>query len=219
MSLFVTIEGIEGSGKSTLAAEVRKLLTAEGHAVIVTREPGATGLGKAIRSLLLDNKEDSSSAQLEPKAELLLFAADRAQHVAELLRPSLEAGKIVICDRYIHSTYAYQGYGRGIDLDVLRKLNQIATDGLTPDLVILMDLPADAGIARAAGRSRSEKGVPDRIERLSIDFHRKVRDGFIALSKEAGSNFIVLDATNPPGELAQAGFEAIKRAIASRAKQ
>ena len=142
MSFFLTLEGVEGAGKSTLRGALVDLLSDLGKEIVVTREPGATELGRTIRTLLLD----PATKGLDPLAELLLFSADRAQHLCEVVRPALARGALVICDRFTHSTLAYQGYGRGLPLDILEQLNRVTTKGLAPDLVLLLDLPAEEGL-------------------------------------------------------------------------
>jgi len=144
MGLFVTLEGPEGSGKTTQINLLEEALTALGYHVVCTREPGGTEVGKQIRALLLDAR----NAALVPEAEILLYSADRAQHVAEKVRPALDKGAIVISDRYAESTFAYQGYGRGLDMEMLSDITRLATGGLQPDLVIYLDLPVEDGLAR-----------------------------------------------------------------------
>jgi dTMP kinase len=187
MSYFIVFEGIEGSGKSTLARGVAETLRGS-RAARLTREPGGTALGTKIRSLLLE------PGNIDPLCELLLFAADRAQHVKELIEPALKAGETVLCDRYIFSTLAYQGFGRGLDVETLKRINNIATGGLLPDLVVLLDLDPAIGLARAKNRT----GAADRIEDQDIAFHQRVRAGFLELSKTSESRFVVLDGSRPP---------------------
>lgn len=194
VSLFVTFEGIEGCGKSTQLRLLANHLRASGRDVVETREPGGTAAGQALRRLLLG--EDA--VPLAPLAELLIYCADRAQHVGELIRPALAAGRIVLCDRFSDSTIAYQGYARGLDLDVVRGLDTRARDGLVPDVTILLDCPVVEGLRRA--RRRNDAG--DRFERETAAFHDRVRDGFHALAAAEPGRFHRLDSTAPLEEVA-----------------
>jgi dTMP kinase len=194
VSLFVTFEGIEGSGKSTHLGRLARHLRDAGHTLVETREPGGTGAGLAVRELLLG----ADGVPLAPLTELFLYCADRVQHVAEVIRPSLAAGRIVLCDRFSDSTIAYQGYGRGLDLTSLRAVDAMARDGLAPDLTFLFDCPVEVGLARA--RSRSAAG--DRFEREALAFHERVRAGFHALAAAEPHRFRMLDATAPLDDLA-----------------
>ena len=173
--MFITFEGIEGSGKTTAQRLLALELEKRGHDVLLTREPGGCGLGRALRPILLDARNSG----LCNRAELYLFLADRAQHVAEIIRPAVEAGQIVICDRYTDSTLAYQGYGRGRDPDRLRRANDLATGGLQPDLTLLCDLPVSVGLERAGLRNRREGTVlsEGRFDSESLNFHERVRQG------------------------------------------
>lgn len=172
--VFITFEGGEGAGKSTQLALVRTWLMALGYRVLVSREPGGTPLGQQLRALLLD-----PAITMDPLAEVLLFAADRAQHVAQVLKPALAQDEIVLCDRFTDSTLAYQGWGRGLDLAQLRQINQLATGGLRPDLTLWLDIDPEQGILRA-GRERA----PDRMEADTFAFHGRVRMGFMELAAQ-----------------------------------
>jgi dTMP kinase len=196
VSLFVTFEGIEGSGKSTHLRLLASTLRAAGHAVVETREPGGTALGARLRDLLLE----PSDAPFEPLAELLLYLADRAQHAAQVIRPALARGEIVLCDRFSDSTIAYQGYGRGLDLDTVRTLDAQARTGLEPDLTFLLDCPASAGLARARARSG---GGGDRFEQEALAFHEAVRHGFHELAAAAAERYRIIDTLPPPAEVAE----------------
>jgi len=187
---FITLEGIEGSGKSTQVAILAAALRSCGGPVTVTHEPGGTHAGELIRAIFLD-----SSVALENTAELLLVLADRAQHVREKVRPALETGQIVISDRYSDSTIAYQGYGRGLDLKLVRELNQLASDGITPDLTIVLDCPPETGLARTKLRAHSGARFPDRFEGQQLEFHRRVRDGFRVIASDEPSRVVLLDST------------------------
>lgn len=186
---FMTIEGIEGCGKSTQA---RRLVERLGAKALLTAEPGGTAVGRGIRELLLNH-----GGEVSPRAELLLFLADRAQHVEEVIRPALAAGKTVICDRYTDSTLAYQGYGRGLSLALVRSLCAQAAGGLTPGVTLLLDVPVELGLARARRR-----GKPDRIETEHLEFHERVREGFLTLAREEPGRWVVIDARGDEEEVA-----------------
>jgi len=194
--LFVVFEGGEGAGKSTQVSRLAALLTEAGHEVVVTREPGATPVGAKIRALLLD-----PATSLSPRAEALLYAADRAQHVATVVRPALERGAIVISDRYVDSSLAYQGAGRALPTDEIASLSRWATDGLRPDVTLLLDIDPAVGLARATGS-------PDRIEQESLAFHHAVRDGFLALAAADPDRYLVVSAMQSP--------DVVHEAVASR---
>ena len=187
---FVTLEGIEGSGKSTQA---RRLASQLGRDTVLTQEPGGTDIGRAIRGLLLDH----GHGPLAPAAEVLLFFADRAQHVAEVVRPALDAGRSVVSDRYTDSSIAYQGYGRGIDRALILAVARLATDGLQPDLTILLDLPVDVGLARAGRR-----GPHDRLESEVREFHERVRSGYLEMAKAEPARWVMVNAEGPADEVA-----------------
>lgn len=191
--MFVTIEGIEGAGKSTLINKLAEHCQQCGLPPLITREPGGIALGRKLRSILLDLR----TGALSPTSELFLFMADRAQHVEELIRPALEAGNVVFCDRYMDSTIAYQGYGRGENIDSLKMVNCLATGGLEPDLTFLLDLPVQIGLERAGRRNREEGTVisEGRFDSESVRFHEKVREGYLALARENPQRMVVIDAT------------------------
>ena len=189
--LFITLEGGEGSGKSSQAQALKALLEGTGRSVTVTREPAGCPLGQRVRELLSE-----PSLELDARNELFLFAAARAQHVAEVIRPALEHGDIVICDRFSDSTVAYQGYGRGLSLDDVRLANRMATQGLVPDLTVLLDVPVARGLARKRGES-----APDRIGQEGAEFHERVRQGYLAMAAEEPQRFLVVDGTLSPGEI------------------
>ena len=192
--LLITFEGGEGCGKSTQLELLRTYLESKGYEVLATREPGGTPAAEAIRAILLDPANDA----LSPVTELLLYEAARAQHVAERIGPALEAGKIVLSDRFYDSTTAYQGAGRGLPLDNLSGLHAIATKGLEPDLTIVIDVPAALGLARAT------QGGSDRIEREKIDFHERVRAGFLRIAREEPGRVRVVDGAKSLDEVAAA---------------
>ena len=193
--MFVTVEGVEGAGKSTLMKLLVRELERRGISFVRTREPGGCGLGMSLRPLLLD-----VSSSLDSRAELFLFLADRAQHVADTIRPALSRGDWVLCDRYADSTIAYQGYGRGMDVDWLQTINDYATGGLWPDRTLLLDLPVETGLQRALirngreGLSRSE----GRFEAEERAFHQRIRDGFLERVARWPERFRVLNAEHAP---------------------
>ncbi len=190
MASFITFEGIEGCGKTTQLRRLAERLTAAGIPFIVTREPGGCPIADEIRGILLDAKNSA----LVPEAELLLYAAARTQHVQEVVRPALAAGTHVLCDRFFDATVAYQGYGRGLDLQLIRQLNDIATGGLAPDLTILLDCPVETGLDRALARINATSGQrEERFELESIEFHRRVRDGYLALAAAEPARFRIVD--------------------------
>lgn len=201
--MFITVEGIEGCGKSTLLAGLSERLRDRGGEIIVTREPGGTAVGDAVRDTFL-------TLGLKPAAltEAFLINAARAQHVVELIAPALDRGATVLCDRFIDSTLAYQGYGRGVDLNLLRELCTIATDGLMPDLTIILDIP----VAISRERVHLRHAHLDRMESEDDAFHVRVRDGFLAIARTSG-RYRVLDGTRSPEELIAAALgEILNRA-------
>jgi dTMP kinase len=200
MVRFITFEGGDGTGKTTQLRVVENLLREMKRSCLLTREPGGTALGKLLRNVLLEVGDE----EIAEASELFLYLADRAQHVKQVITPALSAGKIILCDRFSDSTLAYQGYGRGIDLDWLRRLNDTATQGLRPDLSFLFDCPVDVGLARAARRlAQSQKGrsSADRFERERVEFHEKVRQGFLELARAEPERFRVIDASRPVAEV------------------
>lgn len=191
MGRFITFEGIEGCGKTTQIRMAGEFLSAQGVSVLVTEEPGGTALGAELRRILLNR------ATLDPceEAELFLFLADRAQHVREIIRPALRDGKWVLCDRFSDATLAYQGFGRGLDLDFVRRMCDFSSGALKPDRTLLFDLPVDVGLKRALERvSRIEKAPPeDRFEREALTFHEKVKEGYLYLARGEPERFRVID--------------------------
>jgi len=213
VAYFITFEGIEGCGKSTQAEILSRVLQAEtGCQVVATREPGGCPIANQIRAILLD----AENSALVPLAELLLYAAARAQHVAEVIRPALAEGKIVLCDRFTDATTAYQGHGRSLDLALIENLAQLATGGLSPDLTILLDCPEEVGIKRAMARINATSGArEERFEQESLRFHQAVRKGYLKLAAENPARFIVIDGTRGIQETA----EAIRNAVVPRIPQ
>jgi dTMP kinase len=198
--LFIAFEGGDGSGKSTQAALLAEALRGQGYEVVLTREPGATPAGKRLRDLLLD----PASAGLSPRAEALLYAADRADHVTRLVRPALERGAVVITDRYVDSSLAYQGGGRELTLAQVERLNNFATDHLVPHLTVLLDIRPEVGLARAAAPTR------DRLEAEPASFHGRVRRGFRDLATRDPNRYLVMDAGQPPAEIARRVLERVR---------
>lgn len=215
--IFITFEGGEGCGKSTQLKRLADVLCERGHEVVKTREPGGTRLGRGLRELLLHNKprqprgpsrndilqhslfpgpaesnDLSKPTGTVPQAELLLMLADRAQHVQDLIRPNLDAGRIVLCDRYVDSTAAYQGYARGVDLVDIARLNAFVCAGCWPELTFVLDLPAEDGLRRAHRRRR--RGRIDYFEAASVAFHERVREGFLAIARAEPERVCLIDA-------------------------
>lgn len=185
MSLFVTFEGPDGSGKTTQARLLAEFLRERGYAVELTREPGGTEIGEQIRQVLLSTRNRA----MRDETEVLLFSAARAQIVAELIRPALAAGKIVLCDRYYDSTLAYQGYGLGLDLDALRAITRFATGGLAPQLTFYVDVPAEVGLARR------QRGKTNRLDQKDVAYHTRVRNGYLELARAEPTRFVIIDGT------------------------
>ena len=191
MSLFITFEGIEGSGKSTQIRLLNDFLKLRGHETVLTREPGGTPIGDEIRHTLLS----SENREMSPLCELLLYAAGRTQHLSQVIGPSLKAGKTVLCDRFLDATGAYQGYGRGFPLEMIKKLNHIVVGDLTPHLTFLLDLDHQAGLTRARNRNAAKKGKDEsRFENEALSFHKKVREGYLALAREEPQRIVVVNA-------------------------
>jgi dTMP kinase len=200
--MFVTFEGPEGAGKSTVLARIADRFREQGREVITTREPGAGDFGAEIRRLLLHGED------MTPPAELFLFLADRAQHVARVIRPALAEGKIVLCDRYADSTLVYQAYARGLDIDFVRAGNAFATGGLVPSLTVLLDLPSAMGLARVRDK--------DRLDSQPLEFHEKVRAGFLALAAEDPGRWRVVSAEAQPNDVVEAVWSIVARASRPR---
>ena len=193
LGVFITLEGGDGSGKTTQAELLGRWLQEAGRTVVRTREPGGTEVGVEVREIVLHHRGD-----IAPRAEALLYAADRAHHVATLVRPALERGDVVIQDRYIDSSVAYQGAGRVLDPEAIRGLSEWATEGLQPDLTILLDLDA----AAARGRLDEARTRYDRLEAEASEFHDRVREAYLALATAEPERFLLVDATRPVDEIA-----------------
>ena len=197
--MFITFEGIEGSGKTTQIRHVVAFLESKGHACVTTREPGETKTGKRIRAILLD----PVSKDMDPLTELLLYMADRAQHIKEFINPSLAAGKTVLCDRYYDATVVYQGYARGLDIKLINKLYKLIHNDFKPDITILLDLPAEAGLNRAWKQidNGARTGLETRFEKEALLFHEKVRTGYLELARKEPGRFLVIDASRDENQV------------------
>ncbi len=199
--MFITLEGIEGSGKTTQVPNIVKFLKEKGHTCVITREPGGTEIGRQIRAILLNpvNKD------LDPLAELLLYAADRAQHMKSIIKPQLSAGKTVICDRFFDATTVYQGFARGLDMKVINQLHRIVLDSIKPDLTLLFDLPVEVGLARAWNcLDNGSRAIQEcRFEKETLVFHEKVRSGYLSLAKQEPDRFQIINASNDETQVFQ----------------
>lgn len=209
--MFITFEGMEGSGKSTALNRVQQALLDAGHGVLLTREPGGSRLGRTLRSILLDLSNDD----IVPEAELFLYLADRAQHVGQVIRPALAEGVVVLSDRYADSTVVYQGYGRGLDPERLRELNDMAVGGLWPDLTLVFDLPPEEGLRRAMTRNlREGTSVSEgRFEAEHLAFHARVREGYLTWAALHPARFRVVDATRTPDQVFEDVMCAVRSAL------
>jgi dTMP kinase len=187
--IFITFEGIDGSGKTTQVRLLAERLRQAGRDVVEAVEPGGTEIGRKVRAIVLDGR----NTQLTPRAELLLYFASRAQNVAEVIRPALDAGKILVCDRFTDSTLVYQGYGRGLGADVVLALHEIACQGLQPDLTVFVDIDLDESLARARGRNVTVSSSETRIDDESREFHKTVRDAYLALAARESHRYLVID--------------------------
>jgi dTMP kinase len=199
--MFITLEGTEGSGKTTAIKGIAEVLRSEGHDVLVTREPGGSNIGPKIREILLGGDAVS------PLAELLLFLADRTQHVEQVIRPHLAKGGVVLCDRFRDSTVAYQGYARGFDVALLEQLNDVATLSLKPDLTLLFDIDPEVGLARQTDK--------DRLDLEPLEFHQKVREGFLEIMKNEPERVIRVDASLEPQQVQANCLEIIRSRFVS----
>lgn len=188
--IFIVFEGIERAGKTTQAKNLYEYLNGIGKKSILTREPGGTKTGKKLREILLSDTDEIFPL----KSELFLYEADRNFHIHNVIKPNLEKGINIICDRYIYSTLAYQGYARGLDINLIKTLNDIATDGIYPDIVFLVDIPVEVSLQRI-GNER------DRIEKESIDFHKRLRKGFLKIAEENKELFYIIDGTKKENEI------------------
>jgi dTMP kinase len=214
--LFVTFEGPEGSGKSTHVARLAKRLKNSGYEVVITREPGGTVAGEAIREVL---QYDKRGEHVSPETETLLFMASRAQLVRTIIIPALKRGACVICDRFADSTIAYQGYGRGLDVASLVKLNEFAINDAVPDLTILLDLDVKRGFQRLKDRNRKKKTSHDRFEREHITFHQKVRTGYLKLAGKWPKRFRIIDADRSLETVDKSIWEVVEKRLGKISKR
>jgi dTMP kinase len=201
---FITLEGPEGSGKSTHASRLAEFLRSKGRNVLLTREPGGTSIGDQIRAIL----NDHANTAMHPRAEILLFCSSRAQLIHQLIQPHLARGGTVVCDRFADSSLAYQGFGHGLDLETLRSISDFASDRLAPDLTLLLDLPVEVGLAR---RRRSDSDW-NRLDALNVEFHRRVRNGYLELAREEPGRWVRIDADKDEEEV----WGQIRKAVTAR---
>jgi len=206
MALFITFEGGEGSGKSVQARALCRRLSRLAIPAILTHEPGVTSLGRKIAHWLKWGKDIGIS----PLAELMLFNASRAQLVNEVILPNLQSGKVIICDRYADSTIAYQSYGRGLDLTMVKAVNEAAVQGVKPDLTILLDMPVEAGLARKKDKK------PDRFEQENITFHRRVRQGYLELARAKPDRWLVIDAAKSKEAIAEIIWQKVSQLLSKK---
>lgn len=202
--MFITFEGPEGSGKTTQIELLSSYLEGKGYPVLATREPGGTSIGEQIRAILLDPQ----NADMLPASEALLFSAARAQIVNQVIQPHLEQGGVVLCDRYADSTLAYQGYGHGLELEMLHAITALATEGLKPDLTIYLDVDIEEGLRRKLAAHKAEQSEWNRLDRQETAFHRRVREGYLQMAAREPDRWLVIDATQP--------LEAIQALIRAR---
>lgn len=203
--MFIAFEGGEGAGKSTQEGRLATFLTERGYSIVRTREPGGTPAAEAIRNIVLSPQYTG----LDPRAEALLFAAARGEHVAQVIRPAINRGDIVLCDRFLDSSVAYQGIGRDLGADAVRELSLWATEGLLPDLTVLLDIDPNVGLSRVLD--------PDRLEAEPLSYHQRVRDGFRMIAQESAERYLVIDAAQDPDVIAQRIAERVQTLLETRA--
>jgi dTMP kinase len=214
--LFITLEGGEGSGKSSQSKRLAERLREAGADVVLTQEPAGTPIGALVKGVF-ERRAAGEAPPVSGPTELLLFAAARADHVRTVIGPALEAGRTVVCDRFADSTVAYQGYGRGLPLEEIATLNRIATQGLAPDLTLLLDVPPEAGVARAEASHAAGDKARDALGEETLEFHRRVREGFLAIAREEPSRVIVIDSSRLKDDVAEAVWEAVERVRSAEA--
>lgn len=203
--MFIAFEGGEGAGKSTQEGRLATFLTERGYSIVRTREPGGTPAAEAIRNIVLSPQYTG----LDPRAEALLFAAARGEHVAQVIRPAINRGDIVLCDRFLDSSVAYQGIGRDLGADAVRELSLWATEGLLPDLTVLLDIDPNVGLSRVLD--------PDRLEAEPLSYHQRVRDGFRMIAQESAERYLVIDAAQDPDVIAHRIAERVQTLLETRA--
>jgi dTMP kinase len=215
-ALFITFEGIEGVGKSTQIRAVQNHFASRGAKVFLTREPGGSPLSDGIRGVLL---QSSKGFSIDPMSELLLMEAARKQHVVDVLKKAIVESDLVLCDRFTDSTLAYQGWGRGIDRKTIENLNDLVTEGLKPNLTILLDAPVEKALPRAIGRIKSQGKVSaeDRFEKEAVAFHQRVREGYLSLAKQEPGRFLLIDATDKPEAITATLLKKIEALLKARA--
>ena len=206
MSLFITLEGPEGSGKTSAIKIVKEQLEKEGYQIVMTREPGGTPISEQIRNFILDK----SNTAMDYRTEALLYAASRRQHLVEKVWPNVKEGKLVICDRYLDSSLAYQGYARGLGVEDILNVNMYATEGTFPDITLLFDLEPEVGLARINANSSREV---NRLDLEKLDFHHRVRNGYLSLAKRFPDRFVIIDASKDLEEVAASALNAIKERL------
>jgi dTMP kinase len=207
LSLFITFEGPDGSGKSTQIELAAAYLKEQGFNVLCTREPGGTSIGLQIRQVL----HEVTNTEMSPRAEILLYSASRAQLVHQVILPHLAQGGVVLCDRYADSTYAYQGYGRQLDFEIVRTITQFATQGLKPDVTIYLDLEVEQGLKRKLSANVSGQGEWNRMDRLELELYQRVRYGYLEMARQEPHRWLVVDAS--------ASIEAVQQQIQQRLEQ
>ncbi len=206
MALFITFEGGEGSGKTVQARALYKRLSQLAIPALLTHEPGGTPLGQKISRWL----KWAQSTDISPLSELLLFNASRAQLIDDVIQPNLASGKVIICDRYVDSTTAYQSYGRGLDLEIVKTVSSVAARGLKPDLTVLLDIPVEAGFARKRAKGR------DRFEQEDITFHQRVREGYLKLAADEPERWLVIDASQSKARIRQIIWQRVSQLLSSQ---
>ncbi|MCG2768749.1 MAG: dTMP kinase [Chloroflexota bacterium] len=210
MSLLITLEGPDGSGKSTQIQLLYRCLEEQGHSVLLSREPGGTPIGEQIRAVL----HDVRNTAMLPNTEILLYSASRAQHVGQVIRPALERGEMVLCDRYAESTMAYQGWGHGLDIELLRTITVFATGGLRPDLIIYLDINVVEGLRRKLDAFESGTAEWNRMDQKAQAFHERVRRGYLMMASQEPEKWLVLDGTRSIADIHQKIVDRVRLLLA-----